>query len=51
MTVCHPGAMNDETTEPPPDDGFDDVPGDLDDAPPIDEYRLSTHPGVVSDEQ
>lgn len=51
MTVCHPGAMNDETTEPPAGDDFDDVLGDLGDAPPVDEYRLSTRPGVVSGER
>ena len=45
MSVCHPGAMNDETPEP--DDDFDDVLGDLDDAPPVDDYQLSTRPGVV----
>jgi hypothetical protein len=30
------------------DDGFEDVLADVEDAPPIDEYRSSTRPGVVS---
>jgi hypothetical protein len=50
MILCHPGGMNDESAEQP-DDGFDDVVGDLDDALPVDEYLLSTRPGVVSGEQ
>jgi hypothetical protein len=30
------------------DDGFEDVLGEEVDAPLVDEYRLSTRPGVVS---
>lgn len=37
--------MSDET--PQPDEDFDDVMADEDEVPPVDEYRLSTRPGVV----
>jgi hypothetical protein len=40
--------VSDET--PHQEDDFDDVLGDEDDFP-VDDYRLSTRPGVVSGEQ
>jgi hypothetical protein len=41
--------MSDEQrTDPQDDDGFEDVLADAADTPPVDEYRLSTRPSVVS---
>jgi hypothetical protein len=41
--------MSDEQqTASQDDDDFEDVLTDVADAPPVDEYRLSTRPGVVS---
>jgi hypothetical protein len=41
--------MNHEPDELQDEDGYDDVLGRFEDAPPVDEHRLSTSPGTVGE--
>lgn len=44
MSLCHPDRMIEENEPQPQDD--DEIPDIVGEAPPVDEYRLSTRPVV-----
>jgi hypothetical protein len=47
VSACHAGAMNEQDNPPQQDDDLDDVESIEGEPPPVDEYRLSTHPRSV----
>jgi hypothetical protein len=46
MITCHAGRMNHDPSDVQDEDGFDDVLGSLEEAPPLDEHRISTRPAT-----